>query len=120
MTDTSILESRNLADRSMRIDSLLLENFKGFKRRELLFHPQFTLIVGENGSGIASLLDTLAVAIGSWFLGVSALKRVISGPKKSACRHFLQRPAPIGKGNTPVWYKPADPFCTSASPGDAA
>ncbi|MFM1800533.1 MAG: hypothetical protein RLZZ117_2811 [Cyanobacteriota bacterium] len=30
MTDTSILDSRNLADRSMRIDSLLLENFKGF------------------------------------------------------------------------------------------
>jgi AAA15 family ATPase/GTPase len=45
----------------MRIDSLLLENFKGFKRRELTFHPQFNLVVGENGTGKTSLLDALAV-----------------------------------------------------------
>jgi predicted ATP-binding protein involved in virulence len=74
MTEAFILEPSNSADRSMRIDSLLLENFKGFKRRELLFHPQFTLIVGENGSGKTSLLDALAVAIGSWFLGVSGVE----------------------------------------------
>jgi predicted ATP-binding protein involved in virulence len=74
MTETFIQESSNSADRSMRNDSLLLENFKGFERRELLFHPQFTLIVGDNGSGKISLLDALAVAIGSWFLGVSGVE----------------------------------------------
>jgi predicted ATP-binding protein involved in virulence len=57
----------------MRIDSLLLENFKGFQRRELTFHPQFNLVVGENGTGKTSLLDALAVAAGSWFLGVSGV-----------------------------------------------
>jgi predicted ATP-binding protein involved in virulence len=57
----------------MRIDSLLLENFKGFQRRELTFHPQFNLVVGENGTGKTSLLDALAVAVGSWFLGVSGV-----------------------------------------------
>jgi predicted ATP-binding protein involved in virulence len=57
----------------MRIDSLLLENFKGFRRRELTFHPQFNLVVGENGTGKTSLLDALAVAVGSWFLGVSGV-----------------------------------------------
>jgi len=57
----------------MRIDSLLLENFKGFQRRELTFHPQFNLVVGENGTGKTSLLDALAVAVGSWFLGVDGV-----------------------------------------------
>jgi predicted ATP-binding protein involved in virulence len=57
----------------MRIDSLLLENFKGFQRRELAFHPQFNLVVGENGTGKTSLLDALAVAVGSWFLGISGV-----------------------------------------------
>jgi predicted ATP-binding protein involved in virulence len=54
----------------MRIDGLLLENFKGFERRELSFHPQFNLIVGENGTGKTSLLDALSIAAGSWFLGI--------------------------------------------------
>jgi len=58
----------------MRIDRLLLENFKGFRRRELSFHPQFNLVVGENGTGKTSLLDALAVAAGSWFLGVSGVE----------------------------------------------
>ena len=57
----------------MRIDSLLLENVKGFKSRELAFHPQFNLVVGENGTGKTSLLDALAVAVGSWFLGISGV-----------------------------------------------
>ena len=74
MTDAPILVPSPTADCSMRIDSLLLENFKGFKRRELLFHPQFNLIVGENATGKTSLLDALAVAIGSWFLGVSGVE----------------------------------------------
>ena len=54
----------------MRIDRLRLSNFKGFDQRELVFHPQFNLIVGENGSGKTSVLEALSVAVGSWFLGM--------------------------------------------------
>lgn len=54
----------------MRIDCLRLKNFKGFNERELLFHPQFNLVVGENGTGKTSLLDALSIAAGSWFLGI--------------------------------------------------
>lgn len=54
----------------MRIDQLIVQNFKGFDTREFSFHPQFNLIVGVNGTGKTSTLDALAVAIGSWFLGV--------------------------------------------------
>lgn len=54
----------------MRIDHLRLENFRGFSRREFRFHPEFNLVVGENGAGKTSVLDALAVATGSWFLGL--------------------------------------------------
>ena len=35
----------------MRIDKLLLQNFKKFASQEFNFHPQFTLLAGENGAG---------------------------------------------------------------------
>lgn len=54
----------------MRIDQLRVENFKGFTKREVTFHPEFNLVVGENGAGKTSVLDALAVAAGSWFLGL--------------------------------------------------
>ena len=55
----------------MRIDTLRLQNFKGFKDREFLLHPEFNLLIGENATGKTSILDGLAVAAGSWFLGIS-------------------------------------------------
>ena len=54
----------------MRIDRLRVSNFKGFAVREFTFHPQFNVVVGENGSGKTSLLEALSIAVGSWFLGM--------------------------------------------------
>lgn len=54
----------------MRIDRLGVRNFKGFPEREFSFHPEFNLIIGTNGTGKTTALDALAIAVGSWFLGV--------------------------------------------------
>lgn len=54
----------------MRIDHLHLQNFKGFASADFTFHRRLNLIVGENGAGKTSLLDGLAVAAASWFLGI--------------------------------------------------
>ena len=35
----------------MRIDHLHIENFKKFEKQDFDFHPHFTLLVGDNGSG---------------------------------------------------------------------
>ncbi|MBI3801049.1 MAG: AAA family ATPase [Deltaproteobacteria bacterium] len=52
----------------MRIDRLTVQNFKKFTEQTFTLHPQFTLLVGENGSGKTAVLDTLAVSLGIWLV----------------------------------------------------
>lgn len=58
----------------MRIDSLRVQNFKGFADRTFGFNPGFNLVVGDNASGKSSLLDALAIAAGSWLLGLPGIE----------------------------------------------
>src|SRR5262245_59975590 len=52
----------------MRIDRLEVTNFKKLAQERFDFHPRFTLVVGQNGSGKSSILDALAVAAGIWLV----------------------------------------------------
>lgn len=89
----------------MRIDSLLLENFKGFQRRELTFHPQFNLVVGENGTGKTSLLDALAVAVGSWFLGVDGVDTRHIYPHEVRLQAFTSEAGTHWEGQYPCFIE---------------
>lgn len=59
----------------MKISHLTIKNFNGFDSRELGFHPRFNLLAGDNASGKSSVLDALAVAVGSWFLGIRGFEK---------------------------------------------
>jgi predicted ATP-binding protein involved in virulence len=59
----------------MRIDDLRIKNFNGFEDRTFSFNPRFNLLVGDNATGKTSVLDALAVAVGSWFLGIRGLAK---------------------------------------------
>lgn len=72
----------------MRIDRLNIHNFKGFSDREFAFHPEFNLIVGTNGTGKTTALDALAVAVGSWFLGVRGADTRHIRPNEVMLRDF--------------------------------
>jgi predicted ATP-binding protein involved in virulence len=50
----------------MQLESLNIIDFKNFAKRELKFHPQFNLIIGNNGSGKTSVLSAAAVALAAW------------------------------------------------------
>ena len=52
----------------MRIERLELQNFKKYAQQSFDLHPQFTLLVGENGSGKTTILDALAVAMAIWLV----------------------------------------------------
>lgn len=54
----------------MRIDRLEIKNFKKFSNYVLDLHPQFTLLVGDNGTGKTTILDALAIAAGVWLIKV--------------------------------------------------
>jgi predicted ATP-dependent endonuclease of OLD family len=58
----------------MRIDEIRITNFDGFDHRTFTFNPRFTLLAGDNATGKTSVLDALAVAAGSWFLGVGGFE----------------------------------------------
>lgn len=53
----------------MRLETLYLQNFRGYVERMFHLHPEFNLIIGENGAGKTSFLEAAAVSIGSWLLG---------------------------------------------------
>ncbi|KQU67194.1 MULTISPECIES: AAA family ATPase [unclassified Rhizobacter] len=53
----------------MRLDTLRLKNFRCFEDREFRLHPQFNLVIGENGAGKTSFMEAAAIAMGSWLLG---------------------------------------------------
>ena len=58
----------------MRIDRLQIENFKKYAKQSFDFHPKFTLLVGDNGSGKTTILDALAIALGLWRKAVRGVR----------------------------------------------
>lgn len=50
----------------MIINKIQLKNFRSFQNFEANFHPELTVIVGNNGAGKSALLDATAIAIGTF------------------------------------------------------
>jgi predicted ATP-binding protein involved in virulence len=50
----------------MQINSLTVRNFRGFEEQRFEFHPQFNVLVGENGCGKSSVLAALCFVLGGW------------------------------------------------------
>jgi predicted ATP-binding protein involved in virulence len=55
----------------MRIDKLIVKNFKCFSEFEMTLDPGVNIIFGVNGVGKTSILEALSVAAGSFFLGIA-------------------------------------------------
>lgn len=50
----------------MNISTISLENFRCFKELTVPLHPQLTVIVGKNGVGKTSILEAIAIALGTF------------------------------------------------------
>jgi predicted ATP-binding protein involved in virulence len=59
----------------VQIDQLTIKNFKKFRECRIEFDPRFNLVVGDNATGKTSLLDAIAIAVDSWFLGMRTAEK---------------------------------------------
>lgn len=55
----------------MKLNSLQLQNFRGFDSFELDLAQPVTLLVGRNACGKTAVLDAAAVALGAWMRGTT-------------------------------------------------
>ena len=58
----------------MKIKKLYLENFKMFKEKGIEFEGNFSLIIGDNGTGKTSILEGLSIALGGFLAGIDGVK----------------------------------------------
>ncbi len=47
----------------MRIDKVILNNFRCFEQLEVTFHPQMTVLIAPNGAGKTTILDAVRIAL---------------------------------------------------------
>jgi len=73
----------------MKLHSLLLNNFRRYEIALLHFHPNFTVLIGENGKGKTTVLDAIAIMLRTYFQG-SGITTGQGGIKKSDARVVLQ------------------------------
>lgn len=65
----------------MKIEKLVLENFRRFVELEIEFDPSLTVIVGINGAGKTSILDGIAVLIGRLLTRLPQVSGTALSPK---------------------------------------
>ncbi|WP_374259047.1 AAA family ATPase [Aquabacterium sp.] len=53
----------------MKIHQIELHNFRRYEKARFQFHPQFTVLIGNNGAGKTTVLDALAMLLNTYFQG---------------------------------------------------
>ncbi|HHQ4525241.1 TPA: AAA family ATPase [Aeromonas veronii] len=53
----------------MKLNNIVLHNFRRYQHSRFNFHSNFTVLVGNNGTGKTSVLDAIAIAINTYFQG---------------------------------------------------
>lgn len=72
----------------MKIKKITLRNYKCFERIEVDFHDRLTVIVGNNGSGKSSILDGVAVSLGTMFTGLDGLSGMSISKKDARLKAY--------------------------------
>lgn len=57
----------------MTLNEITIKNFRGFKNFHAKLNPNLTVFIGNNGSGKSTVLDAIAIAIGTFFSGLDGV-----------------------------------------------
>lgn len=72
----------------MRIEKLRLKNFRCFEELEMHLHPQYNVLIGINGAGKTTILDSLAIALGGYLAGFDGIKSNSILTEDAHCKMF--------------------------------
>ena len=72
----------------MYIKNLNLKNYRCFEDLSMSFHDKLTVIVGGNGVGKTSIIEALAIACGTFFLGFDNIKSASIKPTDSRYLYY--------------------------------
>ena len=56
----------------MKIKHIRIQNFKGIVDETYEFNQQFTVMIGDNGSGKSSILDAISIGLGTYLMKTGA------------------------------------------------
>ena len=73
----------------MIIKSIALKNYRCFEDIEVNIHEKLAVIVGDNGSGKTSILEGMAVSLGTMFLGLDGQAGVSINKKDVRLKAYL-------------------------------
>ncbi len=59
----------------MKINTIEIQNFKGFENNTFSFNPNMTVLIGDNGKGKTSILEALSFVLGTFFIGVDGVPK---------------------------------------------
>lgn len=62
-------------DSQLFIHKVRLQNFRNFTSKDFEFKSQFSVIIGDNGKGKSSLLQSVRIAAGAFLLGIDDLSQ---------------------------------------------
>ncbi len=79
----------------MRIDRIRIKNYKGFPEEEFEFNPSFTVFIGDNAKGKTSVLDALAIAVGSFLRGIDVARLESRSIDKNDIRVVTKNSQPL-------------------------
>jgi predicted ATP-binding protein involved in virulence len=68
------LEPSIYVNKNLKINSVHLHNFRGYKEFSLDLHDKLTVLVGENGAGKTSVLDAIACGLGPFLTAMPESK----------------------------------------------
>jgi predicted ATP-binding protein involved in virulence len=71
-----------------------VENFRCFEKSAWEFAPGFNVFIGDNGAGKTAILDALAVAAGTFFLGIDGVhkRNIQNRDVRSQIHHIGEQP----------------------------
>ena len=70
----------------MMIEKMSIKNFRKFEKLNIELAPQMNVIAGNNAAGKSTILEALAIGVGSFFLGIEAVPS--PGIKKNDVRYI--------------------------------